>query len=77
MGLPASERRVLDTIEKELRITDQQLAGAFAAFTRFAGNTRVPRAERLSVRRRLVIRLSGWRTNWLHLTPGGRGTSVG
>lgn len=77
MGLPASEQRVLDTIEKELRIADQQLAGAFAAFTRFARNTRVPRAERLSVRHRLVIRLSGWRTSWLHLTPSRRGTPAG
>jgi hypothetical protein len=36
MGLPAGEQRALDTIENELRITDQQLAAAFAAFTRFA-----------------------------------------
>ena len=46
MGLPASEQRVLDTIENDLRITDQQLAAAFAAFTRFASGTRMPRAER-------------------------------
>ena len=32
MGLPAGEQRVLDTIENELRITDQHLAAAFAAF---------------------------------------------
>ncbi len=77
MGLPASEQRVLDTIEKELRITDQQLAGAFAAFTKFASNARVPGAERLSARHRLVIRLSGWRASWLHLTSGWRGTPAG
>jgi hypothetical protein len=48
MGLPASEQRVLDTIENDLRITDQQLAAAFAAFTRFASGTRMPRPERLT-----------------------------
>ena len=32
MGLPVGEQRVLDTIGNELRITDQQLAAAFAAF---------------------------------------------
>jgi hypothetical protein len=36
MGLPASEQRVLDTIENDLRITDRQLTAAFAAFARFA-----------------------------------------
>jgi hypothetical protein len=48
MGLPAGEQRILDTIENELRITDQQLAAAFAAFTRFARGTRTPRPERLT-----------------------------
>ena len=61
MGLPASEQRVLDTIENDLRITDQQLAAAFAAFTRFASGTRTPRPERLSAWHRLVPRLRSWR----------------
>lgn len=54
MGLPAGEQRVLDTIENELRITDQHLAAAFAAFpfTRFASGTRMPRPERLIARHR-------------------------
>ena len=73
MGLPASEQHVLDTIENELRITDQDLASAFAAFTRFAGNARHPGAERLTARRRLVTRLRGWRAGWLRGTAGGRG----
>jgi hypothetical protein len=47
MGLPAGEQRALDTIENELRITDQHLAAAFAAFTTFASGTRMPRTERL------------------------------
>jgi hypothetical protein len=64
MGLPASEQHVLDTIEHELRITDQKLTGAFAAFTRFAGTTRMPRPERLTPRHRLITRLSCWRTGW-------------
>jgi len=72
MGLPASEQHVLDTIEDVLRITDQQLTGAFAAFTRFAGTTRMPRPERLTIRHRLITRLSCWRPGRLRRTAGGR-----
>ena len=57
MGLPAGEQRVLDTIENELRITDQQLAAAFAAFTRVASGTRMPRPERLTAWHRLITRM--------------------
>ena len=57
MGLPASEQRVLDRIENDLRITDRQLTAAFAAFTRFASGTRTPRPERLSAWHRLITRL--------------------
>jgi hypothetical protein len=71
MGLPASEQRVLDTIENELRITDRQLKAAFAAFTRFASGTRMPRPERLSAWHRLVARLRSWRIGRLHLTSAG------
>ena len=71
MGLPASEQRVLDTIEYDLRITDHQLAATFAAFTRFASGTRMPGAERLSAWHRLITRLRGWRIGWLHITSGG------
>jgi hypothetical protein len=69
MGLPAAEQRVLDTIENELRISDQQLAAAFAAFTRFAQVTRMPRPERLTAWRRLMIRMRRWRIGLLR--PGG------
>jgi hypothetical protein len=69
MGLPAGEQRVLDTIENELRITDQQLAVAFAAFTRFASGTRMPRPERLTGWRRLITRRRRWRIGLLR--PGG------
>jgi hypothetical protein len=69
MGLPAGEQRVLDTIENELRITDQQLAAMFAAFARFASGTRMPGPERLTAWRRLVIRLCIWRIGWLHPAP--------
>ena len=47
MGLPASEQRVLEMIESDLRIADQHLAAAFAAFTTFASGTRMPKTERL------------------------------
>jgi len=57
MGLPAAEQRVLDTIENELRISDQQLATAFAAFTKFAQGTRMPRPERLTAWSRLITRM--------------------
>jgi hypothetical protein len=69
MGLPVGEQRVLDTIENELRITDQQLAAAFAAFTRSARGTQMPRPERLTAWRRLITRMRHWRIGWLH--PGG------
>jgi hypothetical protein len=77
VGLPADEQQVLDTIENHLRVTDQQLTGAFAAFTRFASGTHMPRSERLTARNRLVTRLRGWRTGWLGRTAGGHGTSTG
>ena len=73
MGLPASEQRVLDTIENDLRITDQQLAAVFAAFTRFASGTRMPRPERLSAWHRLVTGLRSWRTGWLPRTGRSHG----
>jgi hypothetical protein len=69
MGLPAAEQRVLDTIEYKLRITDQQLAAAFAAFTRFASDTRIPRPERLTAWRRLITRMRRWRIGLLHGGP--------
>jgi hypothetical protein len=75
MGLPASEQRVLDTIENDLRITDRQLTAAFAAFTRFASGARTPRPERLSAWHRLITCLRSWRIGWLHLTAAGPGRS--
>jgi hypothetical protein len=68
MGLPVGEQRVLDTIENELRITDQQLAAAFAAFNRFASGTRTPRPERLTAWRLLITRMRRWRIGLLR--PG-------
>ena len=41
-GSASREQRVLEMIENDLRITDQQLAAAFAAFTAFASGTRMP-----------------------------------
>ena len=69
MGLPAGEQRALDTIENELRITDQQLAAPFAAFTRFASGTRLPRPERLAAWRRLITGMRRLRVDLLR--PGG------
>jgi len=61
MGLPASEQRVLDTIENNLRLNDRHLTAAFAAFNRFASGTGMPRPERLSAWHRLITRLRSWR----------------
>jgi hypothetical protein len=77
VGLPAGERRVLDAIENELRITDQQLAAAFAAFTRFASGTRMPGPERLTARHRLITCLRRWRIGGLHRTGRGYRTRTG
>jgi hypothetical protein len=65
VGLPAGEQRLLDRIENELRITNQQLAAAFAAFTRFASGTHIPRPERLTGWRRLITRMRRWRVGLL------------
>jgi hypothetical protein len=56
MGLPASEQRVLDTIETELQTADPHLTGAFAAFTNFTRNAGTPAAEQLGFRRWLILR---------------------
>ena len=78
MGLPAGEQHVLDTIENGLRITDQHLTDAFAAFTKVAGNTRLSGPELLTTWHRLIIRLRGWRPGWLRRGAGGRcGTRAG
>ena len=69
MGLPAAEQRVLDMIENELRISDQQLATAFAAFTKFARGTRMPRPERLTAWRRLITRMRRRRVGLLRPVP--------
>jgi hypothetical protein len=71
MSLPASEQHVLDMIENNLRITDQQLAAVFTAFTRFASGTRMPRPERLSAWHRLITCLRS-RAHWLAPPQSGR-----
>jgi hypothetical protein len=76
MGLPAGEQRVLNTIENELRITDQQLAAVFTAFARFASGTRMPRPERLTGWHRLVTRLRSRRIGWLHPRSAGSHTGI-
>lgn len=51
MALPASQQRVLDAIESELRIADPKLIGAFAAFGGVTGTAGRPPAEHLMRRR--------------------------
>jgi hypothetical protein len=50
MSLPASQQRVLDTIESALQHREPRLASMFAIFTRLNSNERVPRNESLEAR---------------------------
>jgi ferric-dicitrate binding protein FerR (iron transport regulator) len=56
MALPASQQRVLDVIESELRIADPKLIRAFAAFSNITGTADMPRAEQLRRRRTRTAR---------------------
>jgi hypothetical protein len=56
MALPASQQRVLDAIESELRIADPKLIRAFEAFGSVTGTAGRPSAERLRRRRARMAR---------------------
>jgi hypothetical protein len=51
MALPASQQRVLDAIESELRIADPKLIRAFAAFNSVTSTAGMPPAEQPRQRR--------------------------
>jgi len=76
MGLPASQRRVLDKIEDALRAADPRLASLFAMFGRLTGDEEMPRTEELRhralaamLRARLLLASAGQRRRPGH---GGR-----
>lgn len=53
MGLPASQRRILERIETALRGSDPRLAALFSIFTRLNRDEEMPRIEQ--VRARVVV----------------------
>jgi hypothetical protein len=57
VGLPATQQRVLDTIETALRTSEPRLTAMYSIFTRLARNDARPLREQLPFRR-------GWRS-WL------------
>jgi hypothetical protein len=62
MGLPASQRRALDQIEKTLADDHPGLGPLFASFTRLTGHEAMPVTERVTARpwprrRRIRIRI--------------------
>ena len=50
MGLPASQRRILEKIENTLRGTDPRLTSLFAIFSRLNRDEEMPRIEELRAR---------------------------
>jgi hypothetical protein len=50
MGLPASQRRILERIDDALRGSDPRLAALFAIFTRLTRDEEMPRIEQVRAR---------------------------
>jgi hypothetical protein len=55
MGLPARQRRVLESIESKLRGSDPRLAAMFTIFARLTRDEEMPRVEELRQRAELQI----------------------
>lgn len=55
MGLPASQRRILEKIENALRGTDPRLTSLFAIFSRLNRDEEMPRIEDLRARASLLL----------------------
>jgi Protein of unknown function (DUF3040) len=56
MGLPASQRRILEKIENAMRGTDPRLTSLFAIFSRLNRDEEMPRIEELRARAWLLRR---------------------
>ncbi|GEM_PF-2457679 len=54
MGLPASQRRILEEIEETLRRSDPRLTSLFAIFTRLNHDEDMPRIEELRAKAALI-----------------------
>src|SRR5258708_6037334 len=61
MGLPASQRRILERIENALRGSDPRLAALFSIFTRLNRGEQMPRAEQLRARAGIILARLGYR----------------
>lgn len=55
MGLPARQRRVLESIETRLRCSDPQLASMFMMFDRLTRDEEMPRIEELRHRAAIMF----------------------
>jgi hypothetical protein len=55
MGLPASQRRILERIENALRGSDPRLAALFSIFSRLNHDEEMPRIEQIRARAALVL----------------------
>ena len=56
MGLPASQRRILERIENALRGSDPRLAALFSIFTRLNRDEEMPRIEQVRARAAIITR---------------------
>ncbi len=61
MGLPASQRRILERIENALRGSDPRLAALFSIFTRLNRDEEMPRAEQVRARAAIIMTRLGYR----------------
>ena len=55
MGLPASQRRILERIENALLGSDPRLAALFSIFTRLNRDEEMPRVEQVRARAAMIL----------------------
>jgi hypothetical protein len=61
VGLPASQRKILDRIENALRGSDPRLAALFSIFTRLNRDEDMPRIEQVRARAAIIMASIGYR----------------
>lgn len=55
MGLPASQRKILERIENALRGSDPRLAALFSIFTRLTCDEEMPRIEQIRAKAAIIL----------------------
>jgi hypothetical protein len=55
MGLPASQRKILERIENALRGSDPRLASLFSIFTRLTHEEEMPRIEEIRAKLAIIL----------------------